>query len=48
MQYRNVLETLSKAVLDHDAQSQKNIISPEALQPTSYVNVFVVLPQTDR
>ena len=44
MQYRNVLETLSKAVLDHDAQSQKNIISPQALQPTSYVNVFVVLP----
>ena len=25
MQYRNVLETLSKAVLDRDAQSQKNI-----------------------
>ena len=30
MQYRNVLETLSKVVLDHDTQSQKNIISPQA------------------
>ena len=43
-QYRHVLETLSNSVFDHSAQSHKNIISPEALQPTPYVNVFVVLP----
>ena len=28
MQYRNVLETLSKAVLDRDAQSQKTLYPP--------------------
>ena len=43
-QYRHVLESLSNSVLDHSAQSHKNIISPQALQPTPYVNVFVVLP----
>ena len=41
MQYRHVLETLSNSVLHHSAQSQKNIISPQALQPTPCVNVFV-------
>ena len=41
MQYRNILETLSKTVLDRDVQSQKKHYIPQALQTTSYVNVFV-------